>query len=193
MVLNNFFYFFNEKFENETPSVRFSITWFELFFLFNNNIKLFSQNTWSNIETIEELPLMYNHSLSKNYKELDINFFIKNFLFSKLTQLSPIFNYFIYSVDKNVRKYTRGKSGKYIFIWKYIAPYKRHYLMCRWFLKELKFDESRSIDKRFHNLFNLLTYDIKQTYAWKAKNYTYAFIFKNFRKTFMTSLRTVSK
>jgi hypothetical protein len=26
MVLNNFFYFFNEKFENETPSVRFSIT-----------------------------------------------------------------------------------------------------------------------------------------------------------------------
>lgn len=191
-ILNNFFYFFNEKFENEALSTDFSISWFELFFFFNNNIKLSQKNTWSSIETIEESHLIYNHLLSKNYKEFDTNFFIKNFFFSKLIQLSPLFNYFIYSVDKNVRKYTRGKSGKYIFIWKYIAPYKRHYLMCRWFLKELKFDESRSINKRFYNLYHLLTYDIKQTYAWKAKNYTYAFIFKNFRKTLMTHLKTIT-
>jgi hypothetical protein len=35
--------------------------------------------------------------------------FIKNFLIKLLSQISPVFSYFIYSVDKNVRKFSRGK------------------------------------------------------------------------------------
>jgi hypothetical protein len=60
---------------------------------------------------------------SFNYFEFDNNFlktnnifFVKNFIFSKLIQLTPIFSFFIYNVDKNIKKFTRGKSGKYVFI-----------------------------------------------------------------------------
>lgn len=108
---------------------------------------------------------MYDGTLIEDYKEMDSNIFIKNFFLSRLNQLSPLFGYFIYNVDKNIRKFTRGKSGKYLFVWKYIAPYKRNYLVYRWFMKELKFDESRTFQIRLFNLFNTLSYNLKQTYA----------------------------
>lgn len=192
LLWDSFFLFFNEKFEMKKFQILNKISWFDLFFFFNNTVKITNDGFWAHSTDLEEIRLIYGHSFSNDYKEFDHNFFIKNFLHSKLTQLSPLFSYFVYNVDKNVRKYTRGKSGKYIFVWKYIAPYKRHYLMYRWYLKELKFDESRTFGTRLYNLFNVLTYNLKQTYAWKAKNYTYAFIFKNFRKTLMTNLKTLA-
>jgi hypothetical protein len=79
-----------------------------------------------------------------------------------------------------------------VFIWKYIAPYKRKYLLFKWFLKEVKFDESRNISTRLQNLFSNLTYNFKNTYAYRSKNFTYFYIFKNFKKSLMTSLRTLS-
>lgn len=172
---------------------KWEISWFEVFFFFNFNIKLKYLNTWSEKLPFSEKLLNFDFTLNENFKELDSRSFFKNFLYSKLTQFSPIFNYFVYNIDKNVRKYTRGKSGKYVFVWKYIAPYKRSYLTYRWFLKELKFDENRYFHKRLCNLFHILTYNIKQTFAWKSKNYTYAFIFKNFRKSLMTNLQTIAQ
>jgi hypothetical protein len=65
--------------------------------------------------------------------------------------------------------------------------------MFRWFLQEIKFDESRTIGARLINLFNSLNNNIKNTYAWKAKNYSYSFIFKNFRKSLMINLKTITK
>jgi hypothetical protein len=104
-----------------------------------------------------------------------------------------MFSYFVYNVDKNIRKYTRGKSGKYVFIWKYIAPYKRTYLTFRWFLQDVKFDDKRVFEDRLKNMWHNLTFNFKNTYAWKAKNYTYSYIFKNFRKSLMVNLKTIAK
>ena len=33
----------------------------------------------------------------------------------------PMFSFYIYKVDKKIFKNTRGKSGKFTFIWKYIT------------------------------------------------------------------------
>jgi hypothetical protein len=46
----------------------------------------------------------------------DSSGFVKSFLLKILSQVSPVFSYFIYSVDKNIRKFSRGKSGKYTFL-----------------------------------------------------------------------------
>lgn len=191
-ILKAFSEFFYAQFEI-LKFPKWKISWFDIFFLFNFNVKLKHLNTWSEKNSFNEKLLNFDFSLNENFKEFDSRFFLKNFLYSKLMQFSPIFNYFVYNIDKNIRKYTRGKSGKYVFVWKYIAPYKRSYLMYRWFLKELKFDENRYFNRRLYNLFYTLTYNIKQTFAWKSKNYTYGYIFKNFRKSLMSNLKTIAQ
>jgi ribosomal protein S7 len=96
-------------------------------------------------------------------------------------------------VDKNVRKYSRGKSGKYSFVWRYIPSYKRRYLAFRWVIKDIRFNLNKSFsDRIFKTLLNLVT-EPEKSFAWKSKNYTYAYIFKNFRKSLMHNLRTTSK
>jgi hypothetical protein len=62
------------------------------------------------------IQLAFNNSLTNSGKIVNLSFFIKFFLFKRLTQILPIFSYFIYSVDKNIRKFSRGKSGKYTFV-----------------------------------------------------------------------------
>jgi hypothetical protein len=49
-------------------------------------------------------------------KTIQKDFFIKNYLEGRISPVIPVFSYFVYNVDKNVRKFSRGKSGKYIFI-----------------------------------------------------------------------------
>jgi hypothetical protein len=166
-------------------------SWQKLFFLINyiftTKYSFLSPQQNDSLKSDDSnAHLIYN-------KEINVEDFIKNFLKNKLDQIESIFSYYIYNVDKNIRKFTRGKSGKYIFIWKYIAPYKRKFLSFRWFLHDVKFDESREIKTRFKNLFHNLLFNFKNTYAWKSKNYTYFFIFKNFRKSLMIHLRTTTK
>lgn len=190
--LSSFFVYFdkikNEKFNNRVDQYH----WFDFFFMLNFQITTKS----SFFLTQDEEPTFNNleeNIFSKNYKFFNSDDFIKNLIKSLILKQSPIFSYYIYNVDKNIRKYTRGKSGKYVFVWKYVSAYKRKYLMFRWFLQEIKFDESRDFKTRIINLLNNLTNNFKNTYAWKAKNYTYAFIFKNFRKSLMMNLKTIAK
>lgn len=75
-----------------------------------------SKSKYSNIFLETSLNSAYSNNFNNYTKTVDLSFFIKNFLYSLLSKISPIFSYFIYSVDKNIRKYSRGKSGKYTFI-----------------------------------------------------------------------------
>nr|ASY95732.1 ribosomal protein S7 [Stylonychia lemnae] len=124
---------------------------------------------------------------------LRFNYNFRDVFLTNIEKISPVFAYFIYSVDKNVRKYSRGKSGKYIFIWKYIASYKRKYQALRWVAKELKF----RFEKKFFERFNAVIFNLQSkpetTFAWKSKVFSHNYVFRNFKKTLMTSLNTVVK
>ena len=49
---------------------------------------------------------------------------------NKLLQTTkPLFSLYITKVSKNIYKNTRGKSGKYLFVWKYVPDYKRLFIM----------------------------------------------------------------
>jgi len=73
-----------------------------------------------NVRTAEELKdgfiLPFGHSFNTLGKEIDSDFFIRNHLINGFTQLTPMFFYFVYNIDKNIRKFTRGKAGKYVFV-----------------------------------------------------------------------------
>jgi hypothetical protein len=136
--------------------------------------------------------MSFSNSVNNNNKIINFSFFLKNFLYSLLSKVSPIFSYFIYSVDKNIRKYSRGRSGKYTFIWKYVAPYKRTQLAMRWIIKDIKFYQSQKFNERLVKTFNNLMLSPEKSFSWKSKIFSHNYVFKNFRKSLMSSLRTTS-
>lgn len=169
-------------------------SWLNLYWFIDNilwSYQLRIKAHWHfNFEEI--LNLVYNNFIYNSEKFISTKFFIKNYLMIFMSKISPIFSYFIYNVDKNIRKFSRGKSGKYIFIWKYVAPYKRLFLVMKWIIKDIKFFQSRKLSERLEKtFFNLVTtpYD---NFAWKSKIFAHNYVFKNFKRSLMSSLKTLS-
>lgn len=134
----------------------------------------------------------YGVSFNSYSRFCNDSFFLKNYLLSRLSGVSPVFSYFIYSVDKNVRKFSRGKSGKYTFVWKYVAPYKRQILAMRWVAKDVKFYQSKSVSDRLIKVLSGLTNSPEKSFAWKSKIFAHNYVFRNFRKSLMSTLRTTA-
>jgi hypothetical protein len=68
------------------------------------------------LELPDETELFSKHQANYLSKTIDLDLYTKNILFRYLNMISPVFTFFIYNVDKNIRKYSRGKSGKHTFI-----------------------------------------------------------------------------
>jgi hypothetical protein len=87
-------------------------------FLLTNYLKLNIHNTEILNEFSYFVPSNENENLLVELINVPLTTenFIKNFLIKLLSKISPMFSYFIYNVDKNIRKFSRGKSGKYTFI-----------------------------------------------------------------------------
>lgn len=172
---------------NETPS------WLTFYLIFNNSLSNHFLASNNSFMVIDSNPTAYLTNFNTDEQRfVNPNFFSKNFLLSKLSQVSPVFSYFIYSVDKNIRKFSRGKSGKYTFVWKYVAPYKRTYLAMRLIVKDIKFFNSKKINERIQKTIINLNNNLEKSLVWKSKVFSHNYVFKNFRKTLMTSLRTSS-
>lgn len=194
LVFLSFRLFFKNIKNNNQKNNSFFFSWFNLYIFGLNLLKTTSLNSNSliNFKFQEILNLNYNNIYLNDDKIINISFFIKNYLYFLLSKVSPIFSYFIYSVDKNIRKYSRGKSGKYVFIWKFIAPYKRIHLAVRWLIKDIKFNQSKTFNERLLKTFDNLVFSPEKSFSWKSKIFSHNYVFKNFRKSLMTSLRTTS-
>ena len=193
-LFNSFRVFFNFfKFSKLKNSLEL-VNWFSLYTLTNSfNLNFFNNILFKFSYNFQNpLILNYSNNLLNTEKTLNLTFFLKNYLYFLLSKVSPIFSYFIYSVDKNIRKYSRGKSGKYTFIWKFVAPYKRIKLSTRLIVKDVKFYQSRQFNERLIKTFENLYHSPDKSFAWKSKIFSHNYVFKNFRKSLMTSLRTTS-
>ena len=170
-----------------------TINWLTFHLIFNNvflDYKQFSENSNLLFEIQSNPPYLFSSFITNEDNFLNQNFFFKNFILNKLSQVSPVFSYFIYSVDKNIRKFSRGKSGKYTFVWKFLAPYKRLYLAMRLIVKDVKFTNSKQLTERIDKTFDMLTNNIQKSLLWKSKIFSHNYVFKNFKKSLMSSLRT---
>jgi len=65
----------------------------------------------------------------------------------------PLFLFYIYKIDKKIYKNSRGKSGKYKFLWKYVPSYKRNSTMISWVAKEMRTVNGRTISSRMSRVF----------------------------------------
>lgn len=193
LLFTTFFFFFNYLKNNLFFKSIFFKNWLEMYLTLTNIFLKNFSNQHQSFPISVSSQIMYNNFIHNNEKIAYTSFFIKNFFLKHISNLKPIFGYFIYNVDKNIRKFSRGKSGKYTFIWKYIAPYKRLYVAFRWILKDIKFNSNKTMTKRLFETFFLLLFNLENSFSFKSKTYSYNYVFKNFKKTLMVSLKTINK
>lgn len=192
----------------------FSYDWKTVFTQLNTFFYPYHDNTFFlakftlNTEEQEMFEDGLNSEQLKNFKEKQLQFRLnfnriqenigrkhndltfKNFLYQKLIPFFPIFNFFIYNVDKNIKKFTRGKSGKFVFIWKFIPVHKRENLILKLLKKNIIFNSGK---KYFLKIFNLLTqifYNPSRNFLTKSKYFITRYVYKNFKTTLMVKMKT---
>lgn len=117
---------------------------------------------------------------------------VSTLLVSELESYKPTFIFKVQKVDKSTRKNSRGKSGKYVTLWKYVPAYKRLYTVLRWLIQDTVFQKARKFELKFWQALNLILSSSKSSLIKKFRNFNHNFVFKNFKKTLLQSLNTVS-
>lgn len=113
-------------------------------------------------------------------------------LFQELVQYSPIFSFSIKRVDKRKFKHSRGKSGKYTIIWKYIPQYKRMLTVLRWLAQDVKLQKGKTFERRFEMSLESFFFHQQQHLVSRLRRFVHSFAFQNFKKTLLRTLRQTS-
>ena len=132
-------------------------------------------------EKVESLIMNQKHVNSSN------TFSILN---SRLATLKPIFHYFIYKVDKQIYKNSRGRSGKYTFIWKYLTTFKRINFIIFNLTKEIKLDYSKDFNARINNCLLKYLTNPKATLISRSIRFSNNYVFLGGKSNLLQNYRT---
>ena len=162
-------------------------------FFLNFNYLHGNSNQLKEFTNFIELPVAYGHYMDSTSKYILDKWNFYKWLFKNIYQMLPMFSFYIYRVDKKIFKNTRGKSGKHTFIWKYVTPYKRLFLVMHWLFKELRVKQGRSLQDRLTLLIQSIVSSPKNTWVFKVKKFSHNYVYRNSRKTLAETYRTVTK
>ena len=109
---------------------------------------------------------------------------------ARLLSLKPLFYFYIYKVDKQIYKNSRGKSGKYTFLWKYVQSFKRPNLVTNLLTKDIRFNTSRNFFKKILNSILRHTNSLQNTFTYKSIKFSNNYAFLNSKKTLLMNFRT---
>jgi hypothetical protein len=73
-----------------------------------------------------------------------------------------------------------------------VPTHKRLFLTMRWILKDIRFAQNKQFFDRLFKALSALSITPDKSFAWKSKIFSHNYVFKNFKKTLMTSLRATS-
>jgi hypothetical protein len=184
-----FFTIFKNNFSNNRTEF---FNWNDYYLLLLSLIRSFYYN---NENSIFKTDINYNIQLKlendlDSSKNLTNNFFFNKILIKKLIPIQPIFSFCVYKIDKNIRKNSRRKL-KSRLVWKYIASYKRLFFIIKWLIKEIKISDFKSFSNRIIEILNKIFNQIKYTFVWKIKQFSYHYVFKNFKNSLLTNYKTI--
>jgi hypothetical protein len=134
----------------------------------------------------------YGQSYSAEHYEAKGHLRIQSWLYLEWFKYLPLFSFYVRKVDKLKRKHSRGKSGKYTILWKYVPRYKRFITVLRWFVKDVKFQKSRTFNQRLHRTLEILLFEPEHSLVTKFRNFVHNYVFQNHKKTLLKTLRSVS-
>lgn len=134
------------------------------------------------IEELDETP-------SSKILSLNIVNYHQSTIFHNLNTLSPSFSLISEKVSKKVRKFTRGKSGRYTHFWIYLPPHKRRTWICRQISNEITFQTHKKLTERFNSVLVNFLQNPEEHYLTQTMLKTYQIIFKNYRQTLLKTYR----
>ena len=150
-------------------------------------------NSAFNIEENDIINLNHDHLIKSSYLIKSEDMLPDSFIKASFKKFNLLFSFYIYKVDKNIYKNSRGRSGKFTFVWKYIAPYKRKSLIAHWLMKEVKVSPGRKLIERVYFILNKFLCSPKDTLAWKVNRFSLNYVYYYLRKSLGESCRTVMK
>jgi hypothetical protein len=127
-----------------------------------------------------------DRDILKKTNELNVD----QLLLSVFRKFNFLFSFYIYKVDKQIYKNSRGKSGKYTFIWKYVAPYKRNLLILHWLVKETRMTSGKTFKDRVLSVIKNFILDTKKTWIWKIRKFSLNYVYYNLRRTLGETYKT---
>ena len=132
--------------------------------------------------------------LAYKYNDLTLNEFnpksnTSNLLKTILKDYLPSFAFKVQKVDKQVQKFSRGKSGKYSLSWSYLPPQKRWFVLLQWLKRDFIFQKNTTIDARFRQGLQTLFTSPHETSLVQTRKFVHSFIFKKFRKVLVNLVR----
>lgn len=172
----------------------------------NNNLQAIIQD-WRSIHILLKVSSQVSGNLNKgsllknlyvnshtSVKHADISklneYTIDNILKQNFKKFNFLFSFYIYKVDKQIYKNSRGRSGKYTFVWKYVAPYKRHFLIMHWLMKEVRISSGKTLEERVYNVLRNFIINTQLTWIWKIKKFSLNYVYFNLRKTLGETYKT---
>ena len=167
------------------------LSWRALYLTLSSTV--LSGKAFGNYPLINEVEMTFYTNLSSLGKTFKKNTSLQESLMKIINMLEPMFAFYIYKVDKKIYKNTRGKSGKYTFIWKYVAAYKRPHLVMFWLMRELKIKNARTFYERILLTLKTVLHSPKDTWMWRARRFSNNYVYYNCRTTLAETYRTSTK
>ena len=170
---------------SSTPS-----SWKDFYLLFTN---LRLRESYKQFSFDKNEVTTFGNTQGPLYKDILTCWYNHRILFQNIHDLLPVFCFYIYKVDKQIFKNTRGRSGKYTFIWKYVTQYKRPQLAMSWIMKELRITPGRTLPDRLMSLLRNFIFSHRKTWVWRVKKFSHNYVYRNCRFTLAESYRTVTR
>jgi hypothetical protein len=166
----------------------------KIIFLTLENLTHSVNSSYKNLITpYKNQIISYNHYMHNQSKNITSTSSLFTYIYKKLLTLTSIFSFYIYKVDKKIFKNTRGKSGKFTFLWKFITPYKRLSWVMYWLAREIKLKSGSKWSMRFESLFTDLINSPHKTWVFRVKRFSYNYVYRNCRLTLAETYRTSTK
>jgi len=112
-------------------------------------------------------------------------------LFHEIYSYHPTFSLFVQRVNKLKRRHSRGKSGQYEIIWKYVPRYKRLLVVLRWLIRDIQFQRPKTFQQRLEKSLETLLFNKSAHLVYRLRNFVHKFVYQRFRKTLLKTLHTV--
>ena len=187
LLMNSFFHIIQIYKLNYT-SLSTLVDWRSLHSLLTWNIS--KVGSFQKLNLTKSLDISDNSFIKRSslLKANDIT--ISNILMENFKKFNYLFSFYIYKVDKQIYKNSRGKSGKYTFVWKYVAPYKRNFLIMHWLSKEVRISSGKTLQERLDNVLKNFVFNPHTTWIWKIKKFSLNYVYFNLRRTLGETYRT---
>lgn len=177
--------------KRELPEWRFYFSFFTDFRL-ARNLETQHRVYYADKPGLYALEDEYQQEHTSDHYEAKGSRWVQSILYNEILDYLPLFSFYVRKVDKLQRKHSRGKSGKYTILWKYVPKYKRFITVLRWLVRDVRFQKSRTFNQRLYRSLDTLLFDKQSHLVYKLRHFVHNFVFQNHKKTLLKTLRSVS-